>query len=831
MGRFCARGLCLIVAILGLLDLAGCGGGAKAGAPLYPGHITLTPTTTISLALGGTLNFIASVQTASGTNLNVPVTFSSSDPSILNLASNGVACAGQWDIAFTTCTPGAVGVVTVTASALGATSIPTYVFVHPAIDNVTVVGLFPTGTPVQEPCLSQTQSMTVEAHAYSQGNDITSSVGPFIWTSNNPTVVNLIPIINSYYSFPTNQATARAVVPGITNIIATAGGVSSTTFQQPQFSNSQGATSPALDFFATCPIQNISLEVGEAGSGQTTFVASKSSLQTIVATLTDVMGNSSLPNTNGGIVLTKIPLTWASSQPGVFTIASSCGQSCSASTGSAGSVAITASCSPPSCNVGFPLVPVSLSTSALVTACTQFFQPLAPNKSFSCQELLPVPVYASPVFITPTGDIPLQPPTGAVGGVVTGTAGAASVFAASTGCAHEIPSACYTSAYYFSTSKGSVGGENPLPVAPNSALFDLSGARVYTGSDFGAEIITPANFGTSTNPFSSLGTVTGRVLAVSNDGAAAAFSDTIHTPNQVYIVNTASTTTQGTTALNISAASTATFSPDGLKTFIVAGSTGNSLYIYSSLQALQGPITLSGPANDIVFSPNGAFAYVAEASGTGGPSLSAFSTCNNQLMGSVPLPANPLLTKVLPNLHIDGRDSYGNPIPDGIHVLALDSTGFDIITSIISAPAAGTLCPQGLSFISDDPARTAQRIELGEGTLQPVNFFASADGTQLYVANATSSTIFIYNFLVGSVIGGIPLLNNATPLTAEMSVDGGTILIAGSDGMLHVVTTTIGGNDTSPPLSFPNLPNYLNAFCSITPSAGPCALTIAATRP
>lgn len=351
------------------------------------------------------------------------------------------------------------------------------------------------------------------------------------------------------------------------------------------------------------------------------------------------------------------------------------------------------------------------------------------------------------------------------------------------------------------------------------------------GSDFGAELITPANFGSSTNPFALLGTVTGRVLAVSNNGTVAAFSDTLHTPNQVYIANTSSTLTQGATALNISGATAAAFSPDGLKTFIVGGASSNSLYIYSPLQALQGPITLSGAANNIVFSPNGAFAYVAEASGTGGPNLSVFSTCNNQLVGSIALPANPLITKVLPNLHLDGRDSYGNPIPDGIHILVMDSTGFDIVTSTISPPATGTLCPQGLNFISDDPSRTAQRIELGEGTLQPVNFFASPDGSQLYVANASSSTIFVYNFLVGSVIGGIPLLNTATPITAEMSVDGGTIVIAGSDGLLHVVNTAVGGTDTSPPLSFPNLTNYLNAFCSITPSAGPCSLTIAATKP
>jgi DNA-binding beta-propeller fold protein YncE len=111
-----------------------------------------------------------------------------------------------------------------------------------------------------------------------------------------------------------------------------------------------------------------------------------------------------------------------------------------------------------------------------------------------------------------------------------------------------------------------------------------------------------------------------------------------------------------------------------------------------------------------------------------------------------------------------------------------------------------------------------------------VNFFSSADGSQLYVANATSSTIFVYNFLVGSVIGGIPLLNNATPLSASMSVDAGTILIAGSDGMLHEVTTSSGGSDLVQ-LAFPNIPNYLNAFCNFTPASGPCALNVSLAKP
>jgi hypothetical protein len=181
---------------------------------------------------------------------------------------------------------------------------------------------------------------------------------------------------------------------------------------------------------------------------------------------------------------------------------------------------------------------------------------------------------------------------------------------------------------------------------------------------------------------------------------------------------------------------------------------------------------------------------------------------------------------------LDGRDSYGYPIPDGIHVLVLDATGFDLVTAVVSPPVAGTLCPQGLTFTSGLPGNPAQvqRIELGQGTLKPVNFFVSVDGTQIYEANTNDSTIHIYNFVSGATTGGILLLNGATPLSADMSIDGGTIAVAGSDGVLHEISTSLGGADLYQ-VSFPNLPNFLNAFWSLTPTAGPCTLTNVLIKP
>jgi hypothetical protein len=835
MGRFRSGGVGWAVAILCYLTLSACGGGKKAGPPLFAGKITLNPSTNISLVLGGTLNFSSSVQTVSGTTLNTPITFSSSDTSILNIASNGVACAGHWDATFSTCSPGGTGVVQVTATALGSASIPTLVFVHPPIDSITVTGVLLDGVPVQEPCLSQSQSMTLEAHAFSQGVEVTASVGPFSWSQSNTNVATLTPLNNSAFNFPTNQVTATATVPGITRIFASASGVTSSSFQQPTYQQTIGGTpqtSPVLDFFATCPVENIALEVGSVGSGQTSFSVTKGSSaasQTAFATITDIMGNSSLPNTNAGVVLSKIPLTWLSTQPSAISVGSGCTETCQLTFATPGAASITASCSPPTCNVGFPEVPQSLSSAAQITACNNFFQAQYPQL-VSCAEVIPVPVYSSSVFVNPPNNpisnpIPLSP-NATISGVVSGSPGPATILAASTGCAHVPPAYCSSAVYYLSTSTNSVGNENPTPGSPNSLLFDLAGDKVIMGGDFGAQIIAPSNFGSSTSAFSSLGAITGKALATTNTGSLSVFSDTLHMPNQVYVVNTANAASASATPLNISGATVAAFSPDSLKGFIIGGSAASSLYVYSSLQVLQGPFPLQGPGKAIVFSPNGAFAFVAQGSAGTGANLTAYATCNNQVAApSLALPSDPILMKVLPNLHIDGSDSQGNLIPNGVHIMVLDSTGIDVITSTISPPATGTLCPQGLSF------GPVQRIELGQGVLHPVNFFASPDGTQLYVVNGSSSSILIYNFISGSVIGGIQLTGGVTPLSADMSPDGGTIAVAGSDGMLHEVSTSLGGSDLVQ-LSFPNLPNFFNGFCSAIPPSGvPCILDTVLVKP
>jgi hypothetical protein len=816
MRRFRLCGLGWLAAIISLWSIGACGGHPPAGQSPFVARVILSPAGNSSIQVGSFINFIASATNAAGSNVNTPFTFSSSDTSILNIAPNGAGCAGRWDATFANCIPGGTGVVTVTASAQNASSPPTYVFVHPPIDNIVVKGVLLDNLPIQEPCLSQGQTMTVEAHAYSQGADITSSVGPFNFSANNSSVVSFTPIVNTAYNFATNQATAKAVNPGLTFIYASASGVTSNSFQQPNLVPSPPVT---FDFFETCPIQNIALELGFAGSGQTSFAISKSTPgETVVATLTDVMGNTSLPNSTNGIVLSKIPLTWTSSQAAVVGASTSCLQSCGVTLQSPGAASVTASCTPPTCNIGFPVVPPALSPASL-PACALYVHSFLPQVT-SCEPFIPLPVYASPL---PSHS------TAAISGLVTGATSPSIVLATSLDCAAEPPADCSTGIYAFSTARAAAGTATGMPTAPNSLLPTPTGDKFYVGSDFGAQILNPTNLGTQTSAFIQLGTVTGRVLAVSPNGSLAIFSDEVHTPNQVYVVNGTNAAAPSITALDIWQGSAAAFSRDGLKAFIFGFDiSGNpNLYVYSTIQALQViPLPPQTSVKSIVFSTNGAFVYVAERSlGGGSPAVSVFNTCDNQPytdtvtgLHEIPLSAPPISFKAL---------------PDGVHFVALENNGtLEYITaSITGIPvatptlAATSLCPMSVGHTPP------QKINLGQGTIQPIDFFISADGTVVYVPTRDRSSILVYNFSTGAV-SGIQLLGptNPSPLSADMTIDSSTLMIAGSDGMVHQISTSGGGIDQFQ-FGFPNLANFLNPFCTSNPDGTVCTFDYIGAKP
>jgi hypothetical protein len=822
------------VIILTIWLLPGCGGHKPAGTNPFPAKITLNPPISTSLQLGSTLLFTASAENADNKNIAPTFTFSlttTSPSGILDISPSGYACAGSWNAPYyNVCTPSQSGVVQVVASALGATSNPTYVFVHPPIDSIQVSVVPPVNSPppacpnqvlplacdvpfntaAANYCVSQNQLVTLQATAYSKGNDITSQVGPFTWGQASPNVVTLTPIItSSATNIPTNQATITSGIPGQTQVVATASGVTS----QPYVAE-------------TCPIQCIALQPGTNGTeeiGTTSFVTTKGTSETITATAVDVQG----------CIVPKPPLTWTSTAPAAITAGSAASTtsttttttgtttttvggcsnsaSCSITTAQPGAAAITASCTPPTCNVGFPLNPAGYPAGSIY---------------------IPAPVY----------------PVSAISGLVTGATTAANVFATSQDCYSN--SACTVALYDISTTSNVAGSPDSLPTPPNSMMFDSAGDKAYAGSQYGAALITTANLASSsTSPFTPLpaagtpqGLVIGKVIAVSPNGSLAIFSDTVSTPNQVYVTNTSGSAT--TTALNINSATTAAFTPDNSKAFIL-GNGGNTLYVYSTLQSLQ-TYPLSAPADAIAFSSSGAFAFLA--GGSSASSVEVLNTCNNLpattagggTFSITGLPATPIFLKMIPQ----GSAPTGPSLPalyqepngmNGLDVfVGIDNTGIDVFatstTTPLVLPATG-LCPsQQIALATQYPNGTPSvppvHISLQKGTFNPIAFFVAPGGDQLYLVTSDQG-VLVYNFGTQSV-SAIPLNGNGNPapVAADMTVDGTLMYVAGTDGILHELNLQTGLDVMEIP--FPQLPNSSNTFCYESFS---CALNIVVIKP
>jgi len=814
--RFC--GLMFVGFLFSLLGA--CGGHKPAGTSPFPGKIILTPSISASLQLGGTLTFTAAAQNNSGSNVTTIFTFQSSDTNILNMAPNGTACAGVWDASFVNCTPQNYGPVQVTASALGATSVPTIVYVHPPVDNVQISAVCPaSGIPpacpgpqtiplacvadppptkynscvpgqtpaTPPPCLSANQTINLQANAFSKGVDVTTSVGPFAWSETSSNVISVIPIVtDTNTNIPTNQATVTPNAPGFTAVYASASNVSS----QPYYAE-------------TCPVQCVALELGNVGSGNTSFAVNKGTNETAVATAVDVQG----------CLAPKAPLTWTSTQPAAVTAGggnvAGCapGSTCAITDKQPGAAAVTASCIPPTCNIGFPQSVAGLPPGNLIQ---------------------PVPVY----------------PVTAISGLVSGAPASTSVFSTTLDCDNNLY--CSAFAYNVSTTTNVSGNPVQLPAPPNSLLFDPAGDKAYMGGNYGAVTITPSSIGSSSSPFANLGGVTGTVLAVSSSGNLAVFSDTLDTPNQVYVVNESTSATAAVTALSISGATAAAFSPDGLKAFIIgtAGpncsiSVPDCLFIYSPVQALQ-TIALTAPATGITFSATGAFAFIN--GGSASSTISAYDTCNNSLAQdpttgnplSITLAATPLFLYDLPpgnppppvanagvnpiNPTCDPTVAHGAGNCRGLDVLiGLDSTGVDIVATNAWQTTVAQSCPQSISIATNPMtmAQIVQHFNLGQGTFHPIAFFVSPDASTVYVVASDRSDILVYNFNTNTT-SGIALISATgspvSPVAATMTVDGTLIYVAASDGELHEVSTTLATDLMQIP--FPNLPDVTNPFCS-----------------
>jgi hypothetical protein len=688
MGKLGSGGSVLIC-LLALLGLAGCGSSNPIKTVSYPvpANITLTPTPAASMEVGSLLTFTAAALNSSKQTLTEPLYFQSSDPTVVTIASNGLACAGIWDSTTnpTVCTAGRVGVAQITATAQGVTSPTATVYVHQHIDSIT---LKPAANQQSSPCQSVSQTFIYEAHAFGRGIDITSTAGQFSWAALNSKVATLSNTVaglaNMVDGVSLNQVQVTASIPGTTPLYATVGTAASVPVN-----------------FVTCPVQSIVLAVN----------TSTGSTQQITPTVTDVLGNTIL----------NVPLTYSSSQPASVSVSSSGAVSGTAGTG--GAATVIASCTPPTCNIGF---------------------------------MPSLPVY----------------PQNVVTQVVSAgsTAPSGTVYVTSTGCAGV--DNCFTALVPITYPANTLGTLAEISPSPNSFLFARQGGQAYLGTKSGIFSggygLTILNVGGSNPTASQVPGAPGKVLAVSPDGLTVIVSDTVNTPNQVYIVNAG---TFNVTAYSISGATAADFSPDSLKAFIVAG---DNLYIVSKLDHLQ-TISLSAPANDVSFLPEGAFGVLAGGSASG---ITAFRTCDDGGPFSVATtPAPTFLRPLLGASQLIPFDTTPN-----YHFLALDSPNIDII-SVHTTPTGCTPTLTG----------DVMSYNLGHGNFTASQLLVSEDGSRAYIVSPSLNDIPVFS-TTGLTSSSIALTGNVTPVQATLTPDGGHLYVAASDGNVHVLDTNLGAD-------------------------------------
>ncbi len=684
--------------------LFGCGG-SPPPTPGFgvPAVVKISPTPTASMDLGSTLQFTASALNGNRGPLVTTFTYSSNKPSVVSIASNGLACAGTWDSLTipVVCTPGGAGTAQITASSSGVVSAPVTVYVHEHINRISVTPIVSSGPgPGVDGCFTASGSSSTTAHSITytataltddaSGQptiDITSTVGPFTWGTLQPSVVTLTPL--STHGIPNGTVQVSARVPGLTQVFATVANANS----GPQT-------------FKTCAVQQISVSV----NGSTSVNLAKGTGATAVASVVDTEGNA-----------ISAPLTWSSSTPAVATV-SAAGAITNTNVGGA---AITASCTPPTCNINLspaqPIYPKSSVAMTYTGKTTTAFNLYVSTKSqqciakTNCTALL-VPVSGSP-------------PVAATG--------------------------------------------VQLPGVPNSIQFDPKGSVLYGGTQKGlARILVTANPPTITiTP-----TVTGKVLAISPDSKKVIVADTQSPVNQVFILDSA---TGASTNLLINGATAAAFSPDALKAFIVAGT---NLYVYSTVAPLQvGTLTSAG--TDVDFLANGMFGFI----GQGAAGSSYLATCDDpgtpvtSQIGSVSAPAD--LIRALPDgsgmiglsppnvtlidTPISGTPATGQsgcPTPLGALTLAPTVTSFDLgqgtfipVAFLVSSDGqkAYIVPPSGDVIVFDIIGRVTSFLPL-VGSPHALAAALAPDGQTLYVS-ADDSKVHVINTVAGGDVQQVPV--------------------------------------------------------------------------
>ena len=756
--------LAAIAAFLGLSFLVACGGGNSANTTVS--QLVLSPTT-FSMNQGAVSTLAVSAENSAGTIVPADITFSSSNNSVATVSTGGLICAGQWDSVFINCTPtpGAPGVgqVTITATS-GSVNASATVYVHEQVDQVQAV--------LGSNCTTMGQSVNISGQAFSTTApgcsptapcNITSTVGPFTFGSNDTSIVasssGIVATYNSATNTPiyssggtisgsTGQTCNLSNFNGLTGATATVALTSQNTIASGTHLNitasGTGGTTPpttatlsngtatcsgtanvstsltngvltaavpgATTVFASVSGVNsvgtaymtcpvASIVVTNATSGQTSFTLNPTATQGLTADVYD---------TNGQYI-TPI-LTWGSSSPAAATVAAtgSASNPGTITAVAAGTAYITASCSYPDCN--------------------RF-----------------VPAQYSQNVVTAT---------------VTGST-STSVYAASTNSLMLVP---------FNISTDSPGTAITLPAYPNSIVADPAGLSVYLGSSTGLMVVNVA-----------AGTVTtyganGTIVAISPNGQYLLISDSAGAVRYFDVATASLLSSEPGYITNSSA-----YTPDSKFNEWL---TGTNLAV--GLQtAFSGLIPLGFTANALDISAQGGLTYITSSSGR---EINVLSTCNQAQNQTLTANAPTLIAK----------------LPNGTGAVAADSPAIDVI----STPSTyNSGCP-----VPTTTQSTIATYDLGAGSFTAQQIFVSTDSTRAWViSNLPQVLTFDLSTLTPTAIA---LTGSPTPYNGGITLDGSHVYVGTSDGTVHRIDTsaladfaqiTVNLKDANGNIAAPNL--------------------------
>jgi len=814
----CCSGIFLLLAIIFAVPLTGClGKSSSNNGSQGVESVSLSPTGDFSMDIGTTQVFSASARNANGgTVLGADIQYivqsgSPNSAAPLSIASNGNACAGTWDASFAVCSPGSSGVALVSAVSNGVSSAQTTVYVHQHITSIQIQSAETQPQPYD--CFSQGQTWVYQATSYNSNNvDISDTVGPLDWSFSNLGVVTTTPFVPPQQPNVLNQIQTTAKAPGITQIFASISGTTSTPFA-----------------YSTCLIQAVYLQIAGQSEAGNSITVNNGGAVSVTAIAVD-----SLCGIANQTPLSNPPLTWSTTDPEVMafsTTASTALSNSATARNNLGGATITASCTPPSCNIGvLPGAPVYASNYDVNASPAPKCQPVGLAKGYGA---ISVDVISS--------TIPPTPPT-------------YTAWAATTGC-QNVPG-CSSALFAVTPGTTPISTIVGLPRTPNSLMFNhLAASRLYIGSNQGLMYVDVNGASPTVNVVSNQTTpcnvsLCGKVLAISNDGKLAVVSDTISTPSQVYIYNGSGGTTPVDLIVPGESAVAAAFSPDQMKVFILTD-TGN-MYVYSTVDALTS-VPIATSVTDVKFAADGSFAYIA---GTPASSVSGYSTCGlpnvaSTNIGTVTASTTPSAifpSPVLPLPVLQG----GTLLPTQQSILALEpptgsnaNTSIEFLTAEFSQdpllyqlPGAPLNCnPPTMNSFTRGPL-----FNLGQGALTPVFQGLVDDGAELIIVARKVGAVLVFNVANGTTTS-IPLVGNGTdPLSADASTDGSQVYVATCDqyaqdgvtcaaGSVHIVDTISQGDLQQVPYVNINNDNDTNMCNNQGGTAAVCFPNLIAIKP